>query len=221
MSSHNIRAPYMLGERHFMLTVGAALLLHLSLFVAWSFAPKQAVQNIIINTMNIRLGEEDEESMTLDKPDAFPANAPQVEAIIDQITGAATPQPQANPDSAKQYVREVNTPKQKTKGAKNGKRDAEIMSRYTQLTSLWVKKFQQYPEEARQQNLQGTAVVRMRIDRRGNVRYYAIERSSGIPQLDHAAIDMIRRANPLPALPDDYPPGDAFEFLIPVIFSLS
>jgi protein TonB len=61
-------------------------------------------------------------------------------------------------------------------------------------------------------------VMRVRIDRGGAVRYAALEESSGIDILDAAAIDMIRRANPMPAAPANYPTGDLIEFLIPITF---
>ncbi len=225
MSNPNSRMPYMLNERHFALTIAAALLLHLSGFVVWTFSPKPAVRELQIRMLNIRLGDGDE--MMLEAPQAavLPVNAPQVEALVDKLTEdamAPKPQPEAKVDNneAKQYVREVNTQRTKKSGTKDGVRDAEIMSRYTQLISLWIQKFKVYPEDARAKGLQGATVVRIRIDRRGNINYYALERSTGIELLDHAAIDMIRRANPVPAVPNDYPAGDTFEFLIPVNFSL-
>jgi len=95
-----------------------------------------------------------------------------------------------------------------------------MVSRYEQLISLWIQKFKLYPADAKTQGLQGDTVVRIRIDRQGNIRYYILEHSTGIPSLDRAAIDMIRRANPVPAVPNDYPSGDLIEFLIPVNFSL-
>lgn len=217
--------PYMLSDRHFAMVVGLAFLLHLSAFVAWSVSPKQAVQEISIRSMNIRLGDGDDtppEAMN-ELPAAPATNAPQVEAIIDQVAQeAAKPQPQAPADGARQYVRETNMPRAKTteKKGKGGAKDAEIMSRYTQMISLWIQKFKVYPEEARQQGLKGSTVVRIRIDRRGNIRYYALERSTGIEALDKAALDMIKRANPVPAVPADYPEGESFEFLVPVNFSL-
>ena len=222
MLSTNLRTPYMLNERHFALTIVVALLLHLSGFVVWTFSPKPAVRELQIRMLNIRLGDGDE--MTLEAPEStFSSNAPQVEALVDKLVGdtPAVPKPLPEANEVKQYVREVNAPRPKKAGVKDGVRDAEITSRYTQLTSLWVKKFQRYPEEMRQKGVQGTVVVRIRIDRRGNIVYHAVERSSGTPELDHAAIEMIRRANPIPAVPKDYPEGESFEFLIPVIFSLS
>jgi TonB family protein len=220
--SNKLRTPYMLSEKHFLLTLLAALLLHLSGYVAWSLSPRQRVQDIPIRTMNIRLGDGDEKMAEMAQ--STPAtNAPQVEAIVEQITRDAVESSATKlaPDTVRQYVREINTPKSKKSGtSKKGQRDAEIMSRYTQMISLWIQKFKVYPEEARLQGLKGETVVRIRVDRRGNIRYYALERSTGIEMLDRAALDMIRRANPVPAVPSDYPEGELFEFLVPVNFSL-
>lgn len=212
-----------LGERHFLLTIVVALLLHISGLVVWTFSPKQTVHELQIRMLNIRLGDGDE--LTLEAPSSasasVPENVPQVEALIDKIAVSPTPsRPQPDKSEMQQYVREVNTPRLKKTGSKNGVRDAEIMSRYTQMISLWIQKFKIYPEEARAKGLKGSTVVRIRIDRRGNIHYYALERSTGIELLDRAAIDMIRRANPVPSVPNDYPAGESFEFLIPVNFSL-
>lgn len=129
--------------------------------------------------------------------------------------------------TARQFVRDLAapTPAAKTEGnapAGNSKsKEAEVLARYEQLISLWIQKFKQYPEEAKLGGMQGETMLRIRIDRRGNVRYYALERSTGHALLDRAAVDMIRRANPVPAVPADYPAGgDVLEFLIPVNFNL-
>ncbi len=122
--------------------------------------------------------------------------------------------------AAKQFVRTNNV---QAKGSARGNstaKDAELMSRYEQLISQWIEKFKQYPMDARVQGLQGETVVRIRIDRMGNIRYYILEHSTGSQVLDRAAIDMVRRANPVPSVPNDYPKADLIEFLIPVNFHL-
>lgn len=209
-----------LGNQHFVFTILLVFLLHVSAFVAWSFSPKQQIRELPIRLLNIRLGDGDELALETPQPQ-LPTNAPQVEAMIEKAAmDVAAPKASEN-NEIRQYVREVSVPKpKKSGGAKDGARDAEIMSRYTQLISLWIQKFKVYPEEARLQGLKGSTVVRIRIDRRGTINYYALERSTGIILLDQAAIDMIRRANPVPAVPSDYPAGESFEFLIPVNFSL-
>ena len=133
--------------------------------------------------------------------------------------------------AARQFVRDLAAPTPTAKAdekaieqpiAGNSRsKEAEVLARYEQLISLWIQKFKQYPEEAKLAGLQGETVVRIRIDRRGSVKYYALERSTGHAALDRAAVDMIRRANPVPAVPVDYPTsGDLLEFLIPVNFQL-
>ncbi len=95
----------------------------------------------------------------------------------------------------------------------------DITQRYERVIQQWITKFHAYPEEARAEKLEGEGMVRIRIDRQGNIRYYIIGQSTNHPMLDRAAIEMIRRANPVPAVPNGYPGGDLFEFKIPVSFS--
>ena len=95
-------------------------------------------------------------------------------------------------------------------------REQEIRARYEQTLSAWIQQHRIYPASAR--GREGRVVVRVRIDREGYVRYYALEESAGTDALDRAAVDMIRRANPVPAIPADYPAGNLIEFLIPMTF---
>lgn len=125
----------------------------------------------------------------------------------------------------KQFVRDLSSPATPTQSdvvIQGNSKDpqAEMISRYEQTISLWIQKFKIYPEEARAGGMEGETVVRIRINRRGDVHYYALERTTGYQVLDRAALDMVRRANPVPAVPSDYPPGEVLEFLIPVSFNL-
>ncbi len=93
-----------------------------------------------------------------------------------------------------------------------------IRERYEQHISTWIEQHKLYPAAAA--GREGKAVVRMRIDRMGFVRYYALEQSSGNDILDLAAVDMVRRANPVPAAPANYPAGALIEFLVPISFKV-
>jgi len=156
----------------------------------------------------------------VEQPKPQPQTAPAPAAI------AATPQ---------QYVREVGqaaqplasspatagTPQGAIGGAGLETTQTEqtvqaIRDRYEQQISGWIERHKYYPAEAG--GREGRVVIRMRIDRAGAVRYYALEQSSGVPSIDSAAIDMIRRANPMPAVPANYPAGSLVEFLIPITF---
>jgi len=80
-----------------------------------------------------------------------------------------------------------------------------------------LQQFQKYPRSAKRRNVEGIAWVRFRMDRDGKVLSYAIERTSDHEVLDEAALAMIERAQPLPALPPDIP-GATIELIVPARF---
>lgn len=57
------------------------------------------------------------------------------------------------------------------------------------------------------------------FDRPGRVLWSRVERSSGCGELDRAALDTLRRAAPLPAIPADRP--DQVELVVPVEFYIT
>lgn len=159
----------------------------------------------------------DTSSLTTYSPPA-PAIAPEPQRFIRE-TGMAPP--------AGQVATNANMGQGIEQGAVGGEGNENVMTpstaqtvreRYEQQISAWIQQHKIYPSAAA--GAEGKVVMRMRIDRTGYVRYYALEQSSGNAALDAAAIDMIRRANPVPAVPADYPAGDLLEFLIPVNFRL-
>jgi len=95
-----------------------------------------------------------------------------------------------------------------------------IVARYEQVISLWLAKFQLYPEEARRNNIQGEAVVRLQIDRQGRVLRFGMEKKTGSDILDKAILVMMENLKTVPKAPENYPGGNILEFLIPVRFSL-
>ena len=96
----------------------------------------------------------------------------------------------------------------------------EIVRNYEQEISLWMAQHKRYPEAARKRGLEGNAVVRIRIDRDGNIIYSTIDVSSGNSTIDQAVMTMVRDSNPVPHVPENYPQGNQLEFLIPVSFRL-
>lgn len=92
-----------------------------------------------------------------------------------------------------------------------------IRARYTQQISAWVKQHYAYPAGAN--GAKGRVLVRIRITREGYLRYYAVETSSGHALLDAAAVEMVKRANPMPAAPPGYTNDTLIEFRIPINFA--
>lgn len=153
---------------------------------------------------------------------AMASALPSTEILTQVAAPAIAPQPQ-------RFVREVGAAPNTGLGAADGSTGGQgvettmtpttmqaIRERYEQQISSWIQQHKIYPSGAA--GAEGRVVARMRIDRSGYVRYYAIEQSSGNNVLDAAAIDMIRRANPVPAVPANYPAGSLIEFLIPITF---
>lgn len=69
--------------------------------------------------------------------------------------------------------------------------------------SAHLDRFKHYPQAARRKGESGTVMLHFAVDREGKVIVGEIAESSGFPRLDAAALDMLRRAAPLPAMPDE------------------
>lgn len=76
-----------------------------------------------------------------------------------------------------------------------------------------------YPDSERQNGVQGVVGLAFTIDRSGNVLSAHVSRSSGSSALDNAAVEMVHRASPLPAPPDDIG-GSRITLSAPVRFSV-
>jgi protein TonB len=81
-----------------------------------------------------------------------------------------------------------------------------------------LEKHRRYPAAARPRREQGVAFVTFRMNRAGTLLSAEITRSSGSALLDRAALETIRRAQPLPAIPADK--ADELQLFVPVEFFL-
>lgn len=79
-----------------------------------------------------------------------------------------------------------------------------------------LEKYRRYPAAARGRGEQGVAHVAFRMSRLGRVLSVRIARSSGSKTLDRAALETVRRAQPLPEPPSDKP--DEIELSVAVEF---
>lgn len=74
-----------------------------------------------------------------------------------------------------------------------------------------------YPSEARSRGEEGEVLVALTIGRDGRVTARRLHRSAGSSSLDAAALDLVDRASPLPALPATYL-VDRVEVVVPIRF---
>lgn len=209
-----------LTRNDFLRMLGAAFLFHALVIGIIALWPQPAVKNIPVRAIAFKLGGGERlatSPMQTTLPPPLTVPAPTAVGATPTSPNAKTAETPAIAPNPQQHVREVGAaPIAPALTAKSGASADEVRTRYEQDISGWIQRHKYYPPEAG--GREGRAVVRVRIDRAGNVRYYAIEQSSGVPTLDEAALDMIRRANPVPAVPTLYPGGNLVEFLIPITF---
>lgn len=82
-----------------------------------------------------------------------------------------------------------------------------------------LERHKRYPGEAQRSRHEGVTYVRFTMSRDGRVLAARIERPSGFASLDQEGIDLLQRAQPLPALPQDQP-GESLELVVPIQFFL-
>lgn len=96
---------------------------------------------------------------------------------------------------------------------------ADAMAAFQGRLMAHLGKHKRYPMSARQRRQQGTAWVRLTLDRNGRVLSQQLERGCGVEALDREAEELIARAQPLPEIPDEL--GlEQMELVLPVDFNL-
>ncbi len=75
-----------------------------------------------------------------------------------------------------------------------------LQSYYAELHA-WIQRHQTYPDKARRLRQAGVTLVKLGVARDGKLLFARVEKSSGYPLLDQAALDAIKRADPLIAIP--------------------
>jgi protein TonB len=90
---------------------------------------------------------------------------------------------------------------------------------YLEQVRRWVTRFKKYPDEAIKQKQEGTVSLGFKFSRDGTVLDAWIDKSSGFPLLDQAALDMIHAASPIPKVPDRYK-GDTLTLVMAENFKI-
>jgi protein TonB len=83
-----------------------------------------------------------------------------------------------------------------------------------------LNRYKQYPRAARQARIEGVVMLHFVMAADGKVQNFEISKSSGRPVLDAEALALIQRAQPLPALPPDFPTR-TLDAVVPIEFSLA
>lgn len=90
---------------------------------------------------------------------------------------------------------------------------------YYGLLMAWLNQHKRYPPELKKKKTQGVVQVRFTIDSAGHLLSSRIEKSSGHPRLDEAALMMLADASPMPEIPVAMG-REKLTLVIPVEYSL-
>lgn len=79
---------------------------------------------------------------------------------------------------------------------------------FASYMSAWVSKVERvgninYPAELRQRKLHGDLIMTVGINQNGTVESIAVKRSSGVPEIDEAAVNIVQLASPYAPLPNN------------------
>jgi periplasmic protein TonB len=98
--------------------------------------------------------------------------------------------------------------------------DAVATARYEQLLVAWLEQHKKYPRRAKRLRIEGEGQLRIIINRSGHTQQVSLAQRTGNRLLDKAALEMVQRATPFPAMPEN-DPRQSLEFIVPVAFLLN
>lgn len=166
------------------------------------------------------------------EPPPVVQSTPVVETAVEPAQEAAQPVQQAQavethsaPSSSAATVssgQATNAPVGNATDTRNSTGGAAVSApspNYIAKLRLWLERHKDYPKLARRKRMQGVVLLYFRVGRDGSVMAQEIREDSGHTLLDEAALEMLARATPLPAFPQDMQ-GDYLDVVLPVEYSL-
>jgi len=97
--------------------------------------------------------------------------------------------------------------------------EPRLLLTYGLSISNEIKRYQKYPPVAQRRGWEGTAEVLLQIAADGKVTSITLGKSSGRSVLDEEALNMVRKASPLPPAPQDLR-GRELTVTVPIVFKL-
>jgi periplasmic protein TonB len=148
-----------------------------------------------------------------------PPDTPPPEEKVEQAPPDETPT--IIPEKTEQPPEKVEEPKppapvtaQRAKGGAQ-----QIAASWENSVVKHLQRYKRYPSEALTRSEEGIVLLSFSIDRSGHVLARRIARSSGHADLDDEVMDMIKRAEPLPAFPATMPQPQ-LDLTVPIRFSM-
>jgi len=138
-----------------------------------------------------------------------PVQPPPVETAAVQPAPVALPVPPPAPAQPVALKKEPSVPAV----------EPRLLLIYGQSISKEIKRYQKYPPLAQRRRWEGAAEVHLQIAADGKVTSITLGRSSGRSILDEEALNMVRRASPLPEAPQNLR-GRELTVTVPIVFKL-
>ena len=142
-----------------------------------------------------------------EKVDSKPVEEPPPEVAPAPMTSA----PQAIPEQT------AAIPAAPTQGQITPQNSPATVKWRGQVVAL-IERNKHYPETSARRGERGVAQVFFSLDRRGRVLESRVVRSSGASALDEEALALLRRAQPFPPPPPEFP-GDSVTLILPLRFA--
>ena len=166
--------------------------------------PVQAASRPVLKT--VKTEAPPKEALTVTEPEPATTQEPvmetpkEPEAVPEAVTVASsekTTKAVIEADSNSQaMIKATGTQHQQRAGGRKG----NAKSYYAELKA-WLNQHKDYPAELKKQKQQGVVVLTFSINQAGEVTTARVKKSSGFPELDQAALDMLAQANPVPPIP--------------------
>lgn len=176
-----------------------------------------------------------QEMETAEKPDPKPEPEPEPEPKPEpELEPEPVPEPKIEPrpkeTENRSNVAESETSSEditeNTADRKNVSQQVELMAgnsadvdSYLTRLGSHLSRFYEYPRRARRLGQEGAPVLVFEFSREGALLRQSLRSSSGHSLLDDAALEMLKDAEPLPAVPASMT-GKTFTYALPVRFSL-
>jgi protein TonB len=161
---------------------------------------------------NVQKPKEIPKKEKVQKPKPKPKPEPEPEV-------AQEPTPQPTPQQAAVAAPVQPSPAPAAPSAADVARRTAAEANWQGTLLAHLERHKKYPRLARKRHEEGTAYLRFRMDRSGQVLSFSLARSAGYDALDEEVLAMIQRAQPLPALPAEVT-DSVVEIVVPVQFTL-
>ena len=160
--------------------------------------------------------EDPELRFARDNPDRKVEDAPEDAETKDKIEQASSAPSAAVTETTAPPA--VAAPPAETLAAPNAglsEADVQTIARWQRRVVVHLNRFKQYPGTARQARVEGNVQIVFRMDREGRVVERRVMTTSGAAMLDEAALEILKKAEPLPSPPPEMR-GTTFELMLPI-----